>query len=317
MEDFKDYYKILGVTKKATAEEIKSAYRKLARKHHPDVNKGDKASEARFKEITEANNVLSDAEKRQRYDELGSNWNQAAQDFGRARGNQHRGGRTAGDYSDFFQYFFGGGYGGNFTEESIYAEPPKPVEHPLEVTLAEVYFGGDKHLSLELQEPCPSCGGSGIVRRQVCSTCTGAGVVPKRKRLTVKVPPGVHDNSRLRVSGQGPGGGDLYLRIKVLPHAVFGRKGTDLTMDLSIPVTIAALGGEVDVPTMEGNVRMKIPAGTQGGRVFRLRGRGLPLSGGSSDRGDQLVKVFLTLPEKLTAEEEALYQQLSALRPNP
>lgn len=317
MEEFKDYYKILGLTKKAAAEEIKSSYRKLARKHHPDVNKGDKASEARFKEITEAYNVLSDPEKRQRYDELGSNWNQAAQDFGRARGGPHRGARSTGDYSDFFQYFFGGGFGGNFTEENLYAEPPKPVEHPLEVTLAEVYFGGEKHLSLELQEPCPNCGGSGIVRRQVCPTCTGAGMLPKRKRLTVKVPPGVHDNSRLRVSGQGPGGGDLYLRIKVLPHAVFGRKGSDLTMDLSIPVTTAALGGEVDVPTMEGNVRMKIPEGTQGGRSFRLRGRGLPVSGGSSERGDQLVKVFLTLPDKLTTEELALYQQLSDLRPNP
>jgi len=321
----KDYYKILGVDKKASAKEIKQAYRKLARKYHPDVNPGDKDAESKFKEINEANEVLSDPEKRKKFDQYGENWqyaDQYAQASARPGGGQH----TYWTYTQGAPFEFGdmssGGYGsifdsilGDFTEKrSRRSMRGRDYEYPVEVSLEEVYHGATRVLEMEAEEPCPSCKGEG------CPKCGGAGRVLQPRRIEVKVPPGVKDGSRVRIAGKGGPGvrggqpGDLYLIVSVRPDKRFQRSGDDVTVEVPVKLTDAVLGGEAEVPTLAGKkLALKIPPETQNGKVFRLAGQGIPHLN-KNGRGDLFAKVMVELPAKLTDKEKQLFEELKAIR---
>jgi DnaJ-class molecular chaperone len=329
--EFKDYYQTLGVTKSASDKEIKQAYRKLARKHHPDVNPGDKSAESRFKEINEAYEVLGDADKRKKYDELGANWRMyeqaqqqgqgwpAGSPFGDAAGgggawNINMGGpggyRTMTEeemqelfgnqdpFSDFFNTFFGGGgaaresgrgRGGRATR----SQKGRDIEHPVELTLEEAFHGATRRISIKQ-------GGHA-------------------RSVDVRIPAGVKDGSRVRAAGEGESGanggaaGDLYLRVHTRPHPVFERKGDDLHTTIAVPVTTAVLGGEAQVPTITGSVRLKIPETTQGGQVFRLKGHGMPVVGRADIRGDLYATVDVQLPRSLSHDQRQHYEALAKL----
>jgi curved DNA-binding protein len=312
--DYKDYYKILGVAKGATEKEIKAAYRKLARKHHPDFNPGKKDSEARFKEVNEAYEVLGDPEKRKRYDELGANWD-SVRTRGPAPGPGWPGGGgvrfeyedLGGGFSDFFRMFFGGapGAGGGgaagragrgasqfpggfgMPGEDLF-EGAADAEAEVELTLAEVLKGATREVRIGGDE----------------------------KRVEVKIPAGVREGSRVRVAGRGgrgPGNrrGDLYLRVRIAPDPAFVRKGEDLVTTFRVPLTVAVLGGEAQVPTLDGPVGIKVPPGTASGRVFRLRGHGLPRAGEKdAGRGDLMATLAVDLPQHLTARQKELFEEL-------
>jgi DnaJ-class molecular chaperone len=295
MVEYKDYYKTLGVSKTASEKEIKAAYRKLARKFHPDMNAGNKQSEARFKEINEAHEVLSDPEKRRRYDAVGENWESYGQSGpapggfpGRGRVRVHMGGVGEEGFSDFFKSIFGGG---GF-EDVFGSEPPPPadLEAEVELTLEEALKGTKRTLDL--------------------------GEKGSPRRVEVKIPPGVRDGSRVRVAGEGGRGqgrkGDLFLRVRLAPDRRFERKGDDLLTTVSVPLTTAVLGGEVQVPTLEGPVEIKVPAGTPAGRVFRLRGKGLPSLEGKG-RGDILATLSVDLPKNLSRREREIFEELKGL----
>lgn len=327
----KDYYQILGVGRNATEKEIRQAYRRLARRYHPDVNPGDKSAEARFKDINEAYEILSDTDKRQKYDRFGDQWQHAEQfakagqraqsDFG--KGDR----RTTFDFGDlgdlgsiFDGVFRGFGTGSGTVRRSGRA---RGVDHPIEVTLEEAYHGTKRVLQVWAEGRCSVCGGGGKVRDGVrnkpCAACGGSGRVVNPKRLEVKVPPGVKDGSKIRVAGQGSPGydgvkGDLYLVVKVLPHKVFERKGDDLHVEVPVPLVAAVLGGEVELPTLKGKLALRMPAETQNGKVFRLAGQGMPHLGDSS-RGNLFAKVKVVLPTKLTKQERQLFEQLRMSRP--
>jgi DnaJ-class molecular chaperone len=327
--EYTDYYATLGVPKTATQKEISAAFRRLARQHHPDVNKDPKAGE-RFKKINEANQVLGDPAKRAKYDQLGADWQRIERE-GAYRQAQPRG-RTAtaegfGDFSDFFRTFFGGEADFRGAGEEV-AATGRDLESEIEVTLEEAAQGGRRTIQMEVPQTCPTCQGRGTVGEErkvrgrvvitgtTCSTCGGEGVVSRRRQLDVKIPAGVADGSRIRVRGEGGRGattaGDLYLRVRLLPHPVFTVEGRDLRRRLPVRDYDAALGAEITVPTLNGSVSMRIPAGTQGGKVFRLRGKGLPaLSGGAA--GDLYITVDLTISDRLTDEARGLYEKLRAL----
>ena len=350
--EFKDYYKTLGVERTADDKAIKTAYRKLARKYHPDVNKG---SATRFQEVNEAYEVLSDPEKRRRYDTLGPDWHRQAEAGARPQGGpgevRFETGGDLGGFSDFFQSIFGnfargGGPGGprsagprtggrvrdvrrgglgDFDLGDLgdlggpgAAEAGGDAEGPLELTLEEAFAGVRKPIALELEEACPTCGGSGHVNRKPCASCRGTGWAKGQRRLEVKIPAGVDTGARIRVAGEGParaGGAksDLYLRVTVKPHDRIERKGDDLHVDLPVPFVDAALGAEISIPTLKGNVSMKIPPETSSGRVFRIPGYGMPhLKGGGA--GDQFVRVQVTVPAGLTEKEKELLAELRGLR---
>jgi DnaJ-class molecular chaperone len=324
--EFKDYYATLGVTKSATDKEIKAAFRKLARKYHPDVNPGDKAAEARFKEINEANEVLGDPDKRKKYDELGANWRmyEQAQQAGRGGANpfgnewswapgsggfrpmtedevsEMFGGEDS-PFSDFFRTFFGGGgepaaAGQRRRPRAPRSQKGRDVEHELELDLEDALNGTVQRL--------------GINQRG------------EHRNVEVRIPAGVIDGSRVRVSGEGERGsgdaghGDLYLRVRLRPHPRFDRKGRDLYGKVRVPVTTAVLGGEVDVQTLGGkSLRLKIPAATQNGQVFRLRGHGLPQIGKNAEMpaGDLYATVDVAVPSTVTAEERTHWEALAKL----
>ncbi len=305
--EYKDYYKILGVPKTATEKEIKAAFRKLARKHHPDLNPGNKTAESRFKEINEANEVLSDPEKRRRYDQMGEHW----ADFqnvrpgaggwpagSRVRVNVGGYGGEAGevsDFSDFFKTFFGGMGGGGLEDLFGGGAGGTPVgadvEGEVELTLDEVLRGTTRAVSI--------------------------GEQASARRVEVKIPAGVREGSRVRAAGegQGPAGrkGNLYLRVRIRPHAQFERKGDDLHTTVTVPLTTAVLGGEVDVPTLEGPKGIRIPPGTPVGRVFRLRGLGLPRLEAGGGRGDLLAALAVQVPASLSKREQELFEELKRL----
>ena len=323
---FRDYYEILGVAKTATEDEIKSAYRKLARKYHPDVNPGDKSAEEKFKEINEAYEVLSDADKRKRYDELGPNW-KAGQDFkpppgwegaqgGYADvGDLFGGGRSQGGFSDFFESVFGGRRGAR--RGASFAMRGQDVEAEITLTLEEAHRGVKRNITLQVSETCPDCKGSGVKDGKTCPTCRGAGAILRPKSLEVTIPASVRDGSVMRLAGQGEPGingapaGDLYLRVQIRPHPLFNIAGeNDVQIELPVAPWEAALGAKIPVPTLEGPVEMKIPAGAQGGQRLRLRGQGLNRRGGG--RGDEYVKIKIVNPPNLAPKERELFEKLAA-----
>ena len=310
---FRDYYETLGVSKTATEDEIKSAFRKLARKFHPDVAKDKKAAEEKFKQINEAYEVLSDPDKRKKYDQLGANWNQPGgfqppPDWGAGQpggGFRQYGGDGGGvqfefggtGFSDFFEAFFGGGRGrsafGGFGGREATAERGADVEADILVTLEEALHGSKRTVSL---------------RRPGSN---------KVETYQVKIPRGVHEGQRIRLAGQGEAGarggksGDLFLRVRLAKHPEFTIEGSDLIHEVKIAPWQAAIGTELKVPTLEGSVRLKVPAGTQGGQRFRLRERGLPSATGN--RGDLYVATQIQIPKKLTEREREIWNQLAKL----
>ncbi len=340
--EYKDYYKILGIDRGADDKAIKTAYRRLARKHHPDVSKG---SAARFQEINEAYEVLGDAAKRQRYDALGSDWQRVAASgagthapFEGGEVHFRRGGEPGG-FSEFFQAIFGdlGGGRGRVRDTrrgglghiefgdlgdlggDLGIAGAADVEAAIDLSLEEAFRGVRRAISLDVDEPCHACGGAGHVNRRPCGQCRGSGWAKGHRHLEVKIPAGVDTGSRVRVPGEGAGAaggkrGDLYLRVTVRPDERFERKGDDLYVDLAIPFVDAALGAEVQVATLKGQVSMRVPPETSGGRTFRLPGYGMPRLKGAG-AGDQYVRVQLTVPAGLSPLEKELLEDLKRLRP--
>ena len=305
----KDYYAILGVDRKASAKEIKQAYRKLARKYHPDVNPGDKSAEAKFKEINQAHEVLSDAEKRKKYDKYGENWEHADQ-FARAGAQQRHWDFGSGGTTFVFESILGGMAG----KRARRPMRGQDFEYPVEISLEEAYRGATRMLETKVEEQCKNCKGEG------CPECGRSGRMVRPQRLEVTVPPGVRDGSRVRIAGKGGAGhrggpsGDLYLLVSVRPDGRFQRTGDDIHVDVPVPLADAVLGTEIEVPTLGGKkLALKIPAETQNGQVFRLAGPGMPRSGGG-DKGDLFAKVNVVLPTRLTKREKELFQELRTIR---
>lgn len=305
--EYQDYYKLLGVEKTANEQDIKKAYRKMARKYHPDLHPDDKTAEKNFKEINEAYEVLSDADKRAKYDQLGSNYQQWQRNGGQNQGGfnwgdyAQQGGNTGGfrvdydqqggpDFSDFFSTIFGGG--GRARE--TYKQPIKgrDLEQNIEITLEEAFKGTERVLNR---------GG--------------------KKKKTIRIPPGSADGTRIRVATEGESGyaggqqGDLFLVVTVRPNPNFERHEDDLHTDIKISLYTAVLGGEALIPTLAGNVKVRIPAGTQSGKTIRINERGMPRLRQPDQKGDLYARVLIQVPTHLSDEEKLLFEQLAALRP--
>ena len=358
-ENKRDFYEVLGVDKNASADEIKKAYRKAAMKYHPDRNPGDKEAEARFKEAGEAYEVLSDDEKRSRYDQFGHagvdpNYNPGFGGFGGGFGGGGFGG--FGDFGDIFSDFFGGGASRQSTRNA--PRRGENVASRLELTFEEAAFGVEKEVSatriencakcdgsgsadgavesctrcggsgqirttqnfmgmaMQSSSPCPVCSGRGKVIKTPCTTCKGKGKVRRTQKLKVKVPAGVDEGQMVRVPGEGSVGanggpsGDLLVEILIRRHKIFERAGADVLCELPISFTQAALGAQIEIPTLDGKVSYTIPEGTQTGATFRLRDKGIPYVNNRGRRGDQIVTVVVETPTRLTKEQKELLRQL-------
>lgn len=347
-----DYYELLGVPKGASEKEIKSAYRRLARKYHPDVNPGNKQAEEMFKKVSTAYETLSDPEKRKAYDRFGSDWEAVTQ--GRAAPShgpdiQYGGPGFAGSIHDIFDAFMGG-------KNQSRRMPPQDVEQGIDLTLEEVVSGAVRSFNISAPEPCkickgtgvvesgpkrtcaqcggsgrlkaggffglnaecPACGGLGQTNVRPCAECHGEGEVTAQRRVeNVRIPSGVSEGQRIRIAGQGIAGsdgrrGDLYLKVHLRPHPTFELRGQDLSVEVPIYFTDAALGGDIEVPTLNGTVSMKIRAGTQSGQVYKLAGKGLPSARGS--KGDLLARIKITVPRQPSEKERQLLQELAQNR---
>ncbi len=363
-EQKRDYYEVLGVSKSASDDEIKKAYRKLAKKYHPDVNPGDQAAEAKFKEVNEAYSILSDKEKRARYDQFGH----AGVDPNYGAGGPGGGfGFDMGDIDlgDIFGSFFGGGFGGFGGSSSARRNGPQKGESlraNLTITFEEAAFGCEKELNLNRSEECeachgsgcepgttaetcPDCRGTGVVRVQQrtggfafsstaactrcrgtgkiihspCKACGGSGSVKKSKRVTVSIPAGIDDGQAVSLRGQGNAGkyggpaGDLIVGVRVKPSSQFRRDGTTVLYEQPVTFYQAVMGAELEIPTIDGKVKYNLPAGTQPGTTFRLRGKGIPELRGRG-RGDQYVTVRVQVPSSLSGEQkEALRAYAEAM----
>ncbi len=333
---YKDYYEILGLDRSASEKDIKNAYRKLARKWHPDLHPeaDKKKAEEKFKEINEAYEVLKDPEKRKRYDQLGSRW-QEGQDFQAHPDMEGVRFYTSGDFgdfesafeggfSDFFKMFFGEGAaaraGGRRAGSAARRGPVKgeDVESEIELSLEEAYRGVTKTIRVSGSAVCSACGGAGTTGQGFCPQCGGTGNLPDEKTLDVKVPAGVKDGSRIRLKGQGGSGlggapkGDLYLKVRLRPHPVFKLNGSDIEVDAKIRPEQALFGDKISVQTLDGEVSLKVPPGSRSGSKLRLKGKGFPGKGGS--RGNQYVRLLIDVPPDLSEEEKNLYKQLHDLR---
>ena len=335
----RDYYEVLGIRKNAANDEIKKSYRRLAMKHHPDRNTEDSEAESKFKEAKEAYEILSDSDKRAAYDQFGHDG---------VRGGPPDGGFSAEGFGDIFGDVFGDIFGGGRRSrsqvfrgadlgyelrldlEKAVSGDSVTIEVPTQVTCEECHgsgaakgsepvkcmtCGGAGQVRMQqgffaIQQTCPACKGAGTVITNPCSNCHGRGRVSKSKRLSVKVPEGVEDGDRIRLSGEGEAGrnggppGDLYVEIRVSPHKIFHRSGADLSCEVPISFGTAALGGDIELPTLDGHVSLKIPAGTQSGKNFRLRGKGVTTVR-DRRRGDLFARVAVETPINLTAEQES------------
>lgn len=350
----RDYYEVLGVARSASKEDIKKAYRKLAIQFHPDKNKGDKASEEKFKEATEAYEVLGDDQKRAAYDQFGKAGvsGQGGPGFGYKAYTDFS--DIFGDIGDIFSEFLGGGFQGGRGRGG--SRRGSDLRYNVEITLEDAALGKDLKIEIPRQETCDDCSGSGAkkgttasvcplcqgagqVRRtqgffsvtttcpqcqgqgrviaNPCGTCSGSGLVEKKRTLNIKIPAGVESGSRLKIAGEGEAGpnggtrGDLYVVTHIKRHAVFEREGNDLILEAPVPVTTAMLGGEIEVPTIDGKaVKMKIPAGTESGQIFRLKEKGMPYMGGYG-KGDQHVVIQVRIPKNLSKKAKELTQELA------
>lgn len=364
MAEKRDFYEVLGVSKTATADEIKKAYRKLTKENHPDLHPGDKTCEERFKEANEAYEILSDEEKRRKYDQFGMAAFDPNSGFG---AGGFSGGFDFGDLSDLFGGIgdiFGGGFGG--FAGSRRADPNAPrkgsdVRTDLTISFEEAAFGCQKEVTVPIIEQCSDCkgngcapgttpevcpdckgsgqtvtqqrtpfgmaqsvgrcsrcGGKGKIIHQPCKTCKGMGNIRRQHKITVKVPEGIDDGQALPMRGKGNAGanngpaGDLYISISVRPHEIFEREGTSVYIVQDISYAEAALGADIEVPTLDGKVKLTIPEGTQPGAVFRLKGKGIPYLNGKGARGDQFITVNLAVPKKLTNEQKELLRKFAA-----
>jgi len=358
----RDYYELLGVGRTASADEIKRAYRKLAMKYHPDRNQGDKEAEARFKEVSEAYEVLSDPKKRQQYDQFGHDGLKSAfgpggfdfsRDFTHVADLQDILGSLFGDGGSLFDGFFGGGRQRSRTGPQRGAD----LRFDLEIDLEESAFGSEREIALpmsqecgtcsgsglkpgsrresckhcggrgqvisgggffQVRQTCPVCGGAGTIVTQPCRDCKGTGRTKVRKRITLRIPSGVETGSRLRLTGKGDGGGrggppgDLYVVLHVRRHDLFERRGDDLLCEVPVPFETVALGGEIQIPTIDGYAKLKVAPGTQTGKVYRLRGKGIPNVEGY-DRGDLHVRIVAEVPVKLGGKQKKLLKELEEL----
>ncbi|MBD5162544.1 MAG: molecular chaperone DnaJ [Oscillibacter sp.] len=358
-EQKRDYYEVLGVQKGASESDIKKAFRKLAKENHPDLHPGDQAAEARFKEVNEAYEILSDSDKRSRYDQFGFagvDPNYAAQNGG--YGGGFDGGFDFGDLGDIFGSFFGGGFGGG-TRSRTGPQRGESLRTGLTITFEEAAFGCEKEVSLERVEqcesckgtgaapgtspetcancggsgtvqqrrqtpmgvfattgPCPRCGGKGKIISTPCKNCGGSGQIRKRKTVKVSIPAGIDNGQIISLRGQGNAGknggpaGDLQIVISVQPHSLFRRDGADVFCDAPITFTQAVLGGEMEIPTIDGKVSYTLPEGTQTGSTFRLKGKGIPNVNGRG-RGDQFVTVHIETPRSLNREQKEALRKFS------
>jgi molecular chaperone DnaJ len=372
-----DYYELLGVPRKASVKELRGAYRKLARKYHPDLNPGDKSAEEKFKQIQEAYDVLSDTKKRQMYDQFG--FNVPGQGGVPPQGGGY-GGAPEDIHFDFGGFDFGGGAGGgagtggggtsfgdlfsqffrsqSAAQQGAEEEPGTDLEYQIDITFAEAMRGTVKKLSFTRLdvcnvchgsgvEPgeakvCPTCGGTGHVTQTtgkmrfqvncsrcggsgrlhtICKNCGGEGRVPKMETIDVRIPPGAHTGSRVRVAGYGNAGtsggppGDLYIITRVQPHPFFDRRGDDLYTAVPVTVTEASLGAKVEVPTIDGRAQVRIPPGTNSGKKLRLREKGAPSSRQPGKRGDQIIEVQVVVPKPEDERVRNLLKELSKIDP--
>ncbi len=352
----RDYYEVLGVSKNASEQDIKQAYRKLALKYHPDRNKGDKDAEEKFKEATEAYEILRDPKKRATYDKFGHAGVSGFEGFGRGAYSDFSDIFGDFDFADIFEGFFGSAFGSRTRTKR--ARRGADIQYDLSITLEEAASGEEVQIKVPRQESCevcegtgskagtkptvcPLCNGSGQIRQtqgffsitqtcykckgegkiisSPCSSCGGTGLKQHKRTITVKIPAGVESGSRLKISGEGEQGpnsgtrGDLYVVIHVKKHAYFERHGNDIMSMVDVSFPMVCLGGEIEVPTINGSkAKMKIPPGTENGQVFRLKGNGIPYLG-SYGRGDQLVKINIRVPKKLTPRQKELLKEFSTL----
>lgn len=365
MADKRDYYEVLGVSKTASADEIKSAYRKLAMKYHPDRNPGDKAAEEKFKEAAEAYDVLHDADKRARYDQFGHQaFEGGAGGFGAGGMNMDDifaafgdifGGRGGGGFGGFGDFF--GGMGGGRRPDPNAPERGDDMTYRLGIEFDEALFGSTRDLELtmpaecdechgtgaapgskrvtcktcggrgqviagsgffQVRQTCPTCNGEGSVLEKPCRKCRGEGHIAKPQKISLKIPAGVDNGSRLRLTGKGGGGlrggsnGDLYVQLIVGESDIFEREGQDLFVDIPVSPVLAALGGAVNVPTPDGEAQIKLPAGTPNGKTFRLRGKGVPsLRGGPA--GDLNARIVFEVPANLDRKQRAALEEFQKL----
>lgn len=361
MAEKRDYYEVLGIQKNASDDEIKKAYRKMAKKYHPDLNPGDHVAETKFKEVGEAYEVLSDAEKKSRYDQYGH----AGVDpnFGGGAGGYGDFGGFGG-FGDIFDTIFGGGGFGGFGGQSAQRRGPtkgSDVQTSIVIDFMEAVFGCEKEVEVTRIENCGECAGSGAVKgtqpetcqkcggagqvrvqtrtplgimsttrtcdacggrgqvvKDPCKSCGGKGKIRRARKVTVKVPAGFDDGQTLVLRSEGNSGelggpsGDLYITVRVRPHAIFTRKGSHVFCEVPITFGEAALGAEIEVPTVDGKIKYEIPEGTQSHTEFRLRGKGIPQLGGKG-RGDAFVTVTVEVPKHLTAKQKELIREFSGL----